>query len=765
MRTEKHMKIFLPLFSILTALLFYTLLSSNGFILGNDPAVHLSKAYYILNSGMISLSINDWYPPFYRVLLAECIIFTGAYSFEHVLVLMKILTVAFNWLLVFSVYLLGTRLFNENVGITSSSLLLLCFPIYEINFWGGYPSLLSIMYMYMLLFYMSSKRDRVTDKLIAFLAAFSIVLTHHFATFLTMAILIAYTLSALIIFRRSLTKTFILAVLGASMAFTLWYIPIILPYINVFISHTFFGVKTYLNLTWRVTFDVFIMSFGFIVVFAFLGIPLTFYTSKRKEDLDFYVLLCLCLLVPLFFSQSYIFGILLPYDRFVYYLTPSAVVFAAAVTYLVVKYAISYAVNLNRSFSRKRLKIKALVLVFLVVILFASRFPVLMGKVYEAASYYSFMNPQSYEFAVLLSKTFQSEAKVVVSEKPGLFFGVVSGKPTIMEVNPNVGREADAEVILSMAYELEHPATLFRAYKAPMRYELDQYNVLVHGIWWRVAFLFDEETLICYSKGGKICSIRVSDLERKIFWTEEKVSKKLNIQYLLENEFELTKTVAVVEKKLPLCINWTFSPLCSGIEFLYFNLSIHFDPFRSFENAYLPGILNWESPWNNPTYVEGNRKWAVVDFHPKNLPKNYVAIHDPVNGIFYAFKFETCPVWGSLGVLSTNKIDALRLKYSFDGESQKPSISYLVSSFSVESFSKVDVKAFEKVFSVNFTDNFFVVYRDYRTCARDNNVQFVVFDKEKFRVEFLNHDFLQLVFSNNQYIVCKVKRDVECHNG
>jgi len=185
-------------------------------------------------------------------------------------------------------------------------------------------------------------------------------------------------------------------------------------------------------------------------------------------------------------------------------------------------------------------------------------------------------------------------------------------------------------------------------------------------------------------------------------------------------------------------------------------LSVHFDLFRSFERAYLPGILSWETPWNKPSYIEGNRKWALVDFRPENLPKGYVAVYDHLNGIFYALKFETIPVWASLGVLSTNQIDALRLKYCLGNASQKLSISYSVAVFSEESFPEVNVNFFDKIFTANIPDTIIVTYRDYRACAEEKGVQFVVFDKEKFRKEFLNHGFLQLVFSNDQYVICKV---------
>jgi len=755
MQREKCKKIFLTLLSTSTISLFYILLSSNGFILGNDPAVHMLKANDILESGKVSLSEIAWYPPLYRILLAECMIFTGASSFESVLLLMKLLTIAFNLLLIFSVYLLGARLVNENVGVFASSVMLVCFPLYEINFWGGYSSLLSVVYMCLLLFYLPAKRKEFFTKLTAFIFAFSLVLTHQFATFLAVTILIFYALIMLLVFRRSFTHTFILAVLGALAAFVLWYVPVILPYINVFISHIFFGERTYLNLTWRVAFDVFIMSFGFIIIFTFLGILLTFYISKEKEELEFYTLLCLSFLIPLFFSQSYFFGILLPYDRFVYYLMPPAVVFAAAITYLVVKYAVSYVAKVDLRIPRYRLK--AIVIVSLVILLFASRFPILTGKVCEAVDYYSYLNPQSYNAGVWLKNAYPYEAKLIVSEKPGLFFEILSCKPTIMETSPIVQRKAVAEVILTMAYEVEHPLTLFRVYEFPMPYEHDQYNVLINNIWRRAAFLFDEETSVSYIRDGRPFSIKISDLERRIFGKVENGYKKLHIQYSFKNEFLLTESVEARNNQIPMFVSWIFTPLGGRIENLKFNLSIHFDLYRSFERAYIPGILSWESPWNKPSFVEGNRKWALVDFNPKSLSKNYVAVYDPLNHIFYAFKFEDYPEWGSIGVLSTNQIDALRLMYSLNNADENVSLSYSIVALSEESFRKIDFNLFDEVFTLNITNDFIVQYRDYFTCAREEGIKFVIFDREKFRNEFLNHGFLQLVYSNNRYVICKIK--------
>ncbi|MGB9854580.1 MAG: hypothetical protein ACPLRY_07250 [Candidatus Bathyarchaeales archaeon] len=752
MNKELCKKIFLTVFSALTISLFYMLISSNGLILGNDPAVHLAKAYEMLETGTVSFSEITWYPPLYRILLAEYIVFTGATNIEQALLLIKMLTVTIDWLLVFSVYLLGARLLSEECGIIASFLMLLCFPLYEINFWGGYPSLLTVAYVCLLFFYLPSKKEGPAHKLIIFLIAFSMVLTHQFATFLVSIILVLYALF-LLIFRRSFNRLLAIAIVGALAAFLLWYVPIIMPYLDVLIFHVFFRERQYLYSVKYVSLDAFLLNFGFIILFSFFGIILTFYECRKRKELDFFMLLCLGLFVPLLFTQSYLLNLMLPYDRFVYYLMPPAVVFAAAIIYLLAKFAVYH----NVSLGRKNLKfyLKAGFTISLIFLLLASRFPVLTGKISEAAAYYSYMDLPGYKASLWLKTHYPSESTVIVTEKPGLFFGLFSSKFTIMETNPTVERATVAETVLNLAYEMENPITLFRVFEARMPYELDQYNVLIHNVWKRASFLYDEETSLSYFENGQKFSVNLSDLERKIFWVTENNCKKLQIQYSLKDKFELTENVEMKSDRLPATVDWVFNPLCREIEDLCINISIHFDLSLLFEKAYVPGMLDWESPWDKPSFAEENGKWALVYFYPKNLTENYVAIYDLANRTFYAVKFADLPSMGSVGVLASKQIDALRLRYDFERVNRTVSFAYSVLNLSEESFQSLSISDFEELFDLK--GNFTVQFRDYLTYSEEYGIDFLVFEAKTFRSELLNARVLQLIYSNDEYVICKIR--------
>jgi len=199
-------------FSILSLVLFFGLISVNGLVLGNDPAVHLGRAEMLLAGGRIPLSDIAWLPPLYHIVLSTLITFTGAMTVEQMLFVMKALTAMIDWLLLLSVYLVGAKFFGKKYGILASALMLLCFPLYEINFWGGYTGILSLAFISLLFLYFSLARTDFGSILVTFILAFSLVLSHQLATFLAVIILPPFLLVMFIKNRGRFSKAWIGAI-------------------------------------------------------------------------------------------------------------------------------------------------------------------------------------------------------------------------------------------------------------------------------------------------------------------------------------------------------------------------------------------------------------------------------------------------------------------------------------------------------------------------------------------------------------------------
>ena len=143
---------FIAVFSALIIVLFYTLISMNGLVLGNDPAVHLAKAQIFLKTGQIPLNAEGWIPPLFEIILATVISFSGASNVGQMIFLVKALAVIVNWLLFISVYLVGSKFFNKKIGAVAAVFLSMCYPMYELNTWGGYTTVLGIAFLLLLFF-------------------------------------------------------------------------------------------------------------------------------------------------------------------------------------------------------------------------------------------------------------------------------------------------------------------------------------------------------------------------------------------------------------------------------------------------------------------------------------------------------------------------------------------------------------------------------------------------------------------------------------
>jgi len=759
MRTgEKSLEVvFAVVFSILILTLFFALLSMNDLVLGNDPAFHLERAEMFLASGNIPMGDFAWYPPLYHILLASLIVFTGATSIEQMLFLMKALTALIDWLLIFSVYLMGAKFFGKKYGVLASALMLLSFPLYEINLWGGYTGILSIAFMCLLFLYLPVVRKSSESIVVTFMA-FSLVSSHPLATFLAVIILPPFVLVLLVKSKGQYSKAWIAAILGGAIAFFLYYLQPIIARFDMLVSHVFFEIKTMSYQVPSVTAHSFIVNFGFILFFALFGIFLAFFRLREEKKLSFYLLLSLNFFVPLFLSQSYLFGLYLPYQWFIYYLLPPLAIFAAVSFSFVID--LFFASYRRINYGRKRLmKIVSVSIVIMMFLLLLFRFQTVSARIHESAFFYSTSDVNAFDAAVWLKENFPIAGTVVVTEKPGSWFGVYSdNEHTIAETNPIIERNVVAECVLDLSYELEHPLTLVRAYVAK-GYISDENYVSIEGVWRRVSYLSAAGIFLSFSENGVARYFPLSDLSREIVFEEQGYPKKFVIKYF-NDELILTESILVQNNSYPINFVWALSPLRSEIDNVALYVSYFFDLSFSFETAYVPGSLNWTNPWSKPSYAQGN-EWAVVNFSRENLmPENYIGAYDEKNEVAFALKFVDLPDWGNVGALSSRQVDAFRFQYQFGKVSinQTVSCAYQILTFSESSFPEMQQPSeLKSLFDFKPASAFDVTTRNYADYIKELKIEFLVYDKNRFDSKLLSSQLLQLVYSNDKYVICRIK--------
>ena len=748
---------FITIFSILILIIFYTLISMNGVILGNDPAVHLEKARIFLNTGQIPLSNNSWTPPLFEIVLALFISLTGASDIGQLIFIVKVLTVIVNWLLFMSIYLIGSKIFSKKVGAVASVLLLMCFPIFELNQWGGHTTVLGIAFLILLLLYLPLSIEKFGYAIVTFFVAFSVVLSHQLTTFLAAFMLPPILLYMLIKTRGAFLKVLIPLIIGGGIAFFAYYFQAMVGYLGVIVEILFFSIKTYTYQIPATSLNSMIVNFGFVILLAIGGFYFAFKTLRAAKKTAFLIVLLLSFIVPFVFAYSYFFGLYLPFQWFIYYLAPPMAIFGAVtVVFLAQKLSLFYSKN-RASFNKNWVKALTIALIVGLSLVVVVRFDTVYGKILEAGTYYSTTDIKAYDAGVWLRNNYPENATVVVTRAPGFWFQEFSDKSVFAQTDPVVGRNEIAEAVLSLAYEVENPNTLMKAYGAKGPISEESY-VSLDNVWNRVFYSSGEGNFLYFTQDGVDFQLPLSALSKQIIFEDQNYPKKTEFLYSNDN-LTLTETVLAQNNSYPLDVSWSLTPLNREISNVTLYLSTFFDLQFNFDKAQIPKLIDWVNPWDAPASVRtvNGIDWAVANFSSSNLKDNYLGLYDGTNDIAFAFKFNDLPDWGNIGALANRQINAVRFQYQFNDltVNQTESRSYQVLTMSKSSYSTLQPDKVQGLFSLK-PAQFTVTSRDFSDYIKVNNIGFIVYDRNQLDTQMVHSKLLQLIYSNDRYVIFKV---------
>ena len=574
--------------------------------------------------------------------------------------------------------------------------------------------------------------------LVAFIFAFSVVLSHQLATFLAVFILPPFIIVVLIKSRGHYPKALIAALLGGGIAFGIYYLIPILPYLDILIDTIFFDLTLYLYQIPLVSPDVFVVNFGFMLFLSFAGIFVGFFELQKRKSLRFYLLLLLAFLIPLFFSQSYLIGIYLPYHRFVYYLLPPlAIPSGVALSFLIDRVNITY-FNSQKGWRHNFLKVLAVVVICTLIIVMVVRFNTVTEEISEGATFYSTTDLSAYQAGTWLRENYADSAiKVVTMQQPGQWFGIYANRTVIAETDVVVEWIVNAESILDLSYEIQHPLTMLRIYET--KANISENYVLVNMAWTRLSY-FDASmaSVSFHDQHNTENTYALANLNRTITLDNSTYPNRIKTEFSGESLF-LTQVVAASNISYPFNVTWQFSALQEPNN-VKLTLNYYFDPIFSFTNAYIPSMLNWENPWNNPSKVGDG--WAYTAFTRENVTKgSYVSVYTKDEQAAFGLKFEDVPDFGSLGVLSSSNIDAIRFEYQYDRVEAytTESKTYQMLTFSQSSISQPEnIAQMNTLFEYKATEQFKSESRDFATIAKNNNIGFVVYDAQRFEQSLLN---------------------------
>ena len=746
---------FITVFSVIILITFYLIISMNGVVLGNDPAVHLEKAQIFLNTGEISLANLGWTPPLYQIVLAMLISFTGVTEITQYICILRVLTAVLDWLLFMSVYLVARKFFNRKVAFIAVILLLLCFPVYEANQFGGYTTVLALAFMLLVLLYTPLAIENLGYLVVTFFAAFSLVLGHQLAAFLAVFIMPPILLYMLIKSRGKNLKVVLALVFGGGIAFFFYYFQAMFAYIDIVIEYVFFAIKSYAYQIPAVSFNAFITNYGFILFLGLAGVGISCYLLLKQKKPLFWLILTLALFVPFFFAESYLVGFYMPFSWFVYYITTPLAIFAAVTVVFIGDRALML-FNRNRFFF-KRNWVKALT-IFLILILsvtVAYRGGTVYDRIMEASVYYATTDLKAMEAGLWLKENYPDRTVVVSTEIPGFWFQQFSGKNVTAQTDPAIQRMLIAEAVLTLSYELEHNQTMFKAYQAKGD-TLDEYYVSMDEIWHRVTFSSASGDFLYYTIDGVDYEIPIWQLSKEIVFNDTSSPKSLTFVFS-NDDVVLTKTITAMNNSYAFDVSWTLTPVRTQLTNASLYLTTLFDLQYNFEKANIPGLLDWVNPYDAPEEIrESDTTWTTASFTREDLKENYIGLYDDNAEIGYAFRFNNLPDWGNIGSGLNRQIDAVRFQYNLKvvEVNETVSCSYGTLTLSKSSYSTLNRVVLDGLFNYNTSVN--VVSRDFRYYLENDNVGFIVYDKNKLDHQIINSKILQLIYSNDRYVIFQI---------
>lgn len=761
----------IDLLAVAVVLAFFVLnlriMSGDGILPGNDPGVHLRHVYEIISSGRIAFEEFSLTLPLFHVFVAIMLDLSGAIDLLEATLLLKILIAIINALSLLAVYIFCKWSFGKIAALLSSIFVVLSVPFMEIISWGGYPNMIALLYITFLFYFLVNHyKNTVNFFLISFMGL-TLFLLHYLSAFVFVLMFVPFFLIKMLSYRKELKNMLVLfaTFLSLIIAAGIWYYKALIPYLSVAVYHLFLEMTVYTYTIPFVTFEYFLKSFGVTLLLAVVGIPIAFILLRHENKLDSFAILVIWLIVPVLLSQSYLFGLYLLYPRFLYYLITPLSILSGVTLFSITKTPNLLIPKLSPSKIGKSFAAKILVSLFVLIIIIiplAFQFVRAYPEVGGMPSYYDVCPFSGYDAGTWLNKYSSQDDIVVAADKPGSWIHVMAQREAIEELSPIFGQSKAADIMLSLSYEMRNYHTLVRR-QTPGGYvpSLDIY-VQVYDMWQRVLRIPDDGVYVSFEdeNGEEIRFVTSDSLEQKIYWITRSSDEALLALDDIFESFTLQRRVALRKDSLLVEIEWGLVA-DKKLRNVELRVDCSTNPSFIFNKVMIPGVLEWDSPWDKPTSssVDEHGGWAVVEFPPNKLVSDYIALLDeedyrPYASLLTVLKFDTPPNWLNVGALANRLIDAVRSSYNL-GDVEAGENCTIYSSILTQS---------PRLKPSELSDDFIkellrlkviltIRTEDYLTLIQDDGIKFVIADSRFISPDFSISPHFNKVYDNGRFTV------------
>ncbi len=736
-------------------------LSTAGVLPGNDPAVHLGKAKQIVMDERVSYSEVAWYPPLFHTIVAMLQIFAGTLDVMAAAFILKMLIATFNVLILLATYLLSRKLFGTGVAVASAVFTILSVPLFEMIFWGGYANFMGLAYIAFVFYIMNKDFGVIIKTFLLFLGVFTLVLSHQLAAFVFVLMFVPAFFIISIGSKRKLIA-FLAVVVGGGLAILAWYARILIEYADIMIEHVFFRMEENVYLISSVSLDTLIENLGATLFLALAGIPLMCIILKKKKSLKDSILIVFWFAIPFILAESFLFGIHLPYNRFIYFFATPIAILSGVTVFSLTKLPAFLESKIFSKITKKPKALNATKMLILALIfsLFFLQAYVSIQRIETYPQYYERASIASYNSGLWVKQHSVPDGTVITTRSPGSWFYIFSDHRTIQETDPIVARTAVAETLLYSFYEMENSLTLTREFDPISQSAGQAIYVSRFNIWKKALSIPNSQSRFIYvNPFGLWMKIPFSQTEENIYWRQNSTDEAQLVSEYVHELFKVEKVVTFSSNSSVVNIEWNIEAH-QNLASVKLEFDNYMEPSLNFKEALVPGFLEWQNPWDNATYIDGFGKWAVIEGSSDMLNENIVAMLDEKNGVLAVLELDDLPDWFILGALDNRFIDALRLRYELgdlvEGEKSQVSLSVLVYAFEFEAIERGSAAELKQLLDANM--NLPVQGRDFLTYIEEYNIKFVAVDTQKVVSNIEATPALDKIYDNGRATVYTTKR-------
>jgi hypothetical protein len=626
------------LFTLLNTLTYTTLV-------GEDVADHITGSLQILEQA----PLRGDYPVLFRALLAPLLSLTGTQELPDILLLVKILASAIAAFGVLMIYVYVKRAFGFSPAILSSFLIAISQKNMQMVGWGGLPNLTSLV-LFPLAFYFiylmsegTSSSNKKNLRILFFLILLSSFLFHYWSGAILFSIVALYYLLS------AKRRNKILVLVGSMVAgLILLNFGAIGSTVGAALSRTIIfctqrEALIHLGLLWDgilSTLSVGAINTSLMPILIGVGLILVIYrlfgnNEKRASSLA----LISWLIVPflLLFSITYWYY----WDRFLYFLTYPAFILTSIAAISILQYALRTIKILTLFLEgSKKIIVSRLLPLALVSLFTLSLLSQGYGSMRIIGENLQLFYPESSN-AIISSinwgREFTPQDSTIVSTSWGgppwvkgpSHWMMLTGRNTLTNLSVLSDLVINVDTKTLRIYEgvynnYENPRVDFRVINP---FENDSHPM--------ISFM-DARSMLTYND---LIRTPLSDFqERSIQTLNESSSEVLVLSHSTYKQFTLTKSLILRNdtSSIELIYNITAN---QRLEEAYLTLDA-FLPNVTFSKVLLPGVLEWGSPWDNPTDMSVENHWASITSTSDNMTESLVAYTNSMDNILAVLRFD-----------------------------------------------------------------------------------------------------------------------------